>query len=94
MIMSDLILRKERISAFLKGPSWSFITVGCASLLLAELLYKFHSFTLELMAFLATCYCLNALVSALRRSSARRRRRAAPANTLASGLQSVRCHDV
>ena len=32
-----------------------------ASLVLAELFYKFHSFTLECVAFLATWYALGAL---------------------------------
>jgi hypothetical protein len=39
-----------------------------ASIVIAELFYKFHSFTLECMAFLATWYVLDAalkLVSAL-----------------------------
>ncbi len=33
------------------------------SLLLAELFYKFHSFTLETLAFLATWYVIDALIS-------------------------------
>ena len=38
------------------------------SLLLAELFYKFHSFTLECLAFLATWYVLDVSVLALRRA--------------------------
>ena len=33
------------------------------SLLIAELFYKFHSFTLECMAFLATWYLLDAAIN-------------------------------
>ncbi len=33
------------------------------SLLIAELFYKFHSFTLECVAFLATWYCLDAIAT-------------------------------
>ncbi len=42
-------------------------TLG-TSLLLAELFYKFHSFTLECLAFLATWYGLDRLLQLLRRS--------------------------
>ena len=35
------------------------------ALVLAELFYKFHSFTLELLAFLATWFVLDALISGL-----------------------------
>jgi hypothetical protein len=38
-----------------------------ASLVIAELFYKFHSFTLECIAFLATWYVLDALVKFVRR---------------------------
>lgn len=38
-----------------------------ASFLIAELFYKFHSFTLECLAFLATWYVLDAGGSAFRR---------------------------
>ena len=37
-----------------------------ASLILAELLYKFHSFTLEAVAFLGTWFALSALGSWIR----------------------------
>ncbi len=37
-----------------------------ASLVIAELLYKFHSFTLEAMAFLLTWGAIDAAVSAVR----------------------------
>jgi hypothetical protein len=40
-------------------------TLG-ASLLIAELFYKFHSFTLECIAFLATWYVLDAVIEFLR----------------------------
>lgn len=35
------------------------------SLVIAELFYKFHSFTLETLAFLATWYVLSAITSQL-----------------------------
>lgn len=35
------------------------------SMLIAELFYKFHSFTLEALAFLATWYILSAITSLL-----------------------------
>lgn len=35
------------------------------SLIIAELFYKFHSFTLEALAFLATWYMLSAITSLL-----------------------------
>jgi len=35
------------------------------SFLIAELFYKFHSFTLETLAFLATWYCLSWIQSAV-----------------------------
>ncbi|MFQ5934341.1 MAG: hypothetical protein ACE5KI_06835 [Dehalococcoidia bacterium] len=37
------------------------------SLLIAELFYRFHSFTLETMAFLATWYVADGVISFLRR---------------------------
>ena len=37
------------------------------SLVIAELFYKFHSFTLETMAFLATWFVADGLISAARR---------------------------
>jgi hypothetical protein len=36
------------------------------SLLIAELFYKFHSFTLECIAFLATWYLLDAVINFLK----------------------------
>ena len=39
------------------------ICVLASSLSIAELFYKFHSFTLECLAFLATWYVLDLLVS-------------------------------
>ncbi len=36
-----------------------------ASLFIAELFYKFHSFTLECLAFLATWYVVDLIVSSL-----------------------------
>ena len=39
-------------------------TLG-VSVLVAELFYKFHSFTIECLAFLATWFVLDAVVSAL-----------------------------
>jgi hypothetical protein len=41
------------------------IPVVLVSLIIAELFYKFHSFTLEAMAFLATWYVLDSIVKAL-----------------------------
>lgn len=38
-----------------------------ASLFIAELFYKFHSFTLECLAFLATWYVLDLLLGSVRR---------------------------
>lgn len=40
-------------------------TIG-ASLVIAELFYKFHSFTLEALGFLATWFVLDAAASVLR----------------------------
>lgn len=37
------------------------------SLVVAELFYKFHSFTLETMAFLATWFVADGLISGVRR---------------------------
>ncbi len=42
------------------------LPIALTALLLAELFYKFHSFTLEVIAFLATWYLLDAGVDALR----------------------------
>lgn len=39
------------------------ICVLATSFLIAELFYKFHSFTLECLAFLATWYVLDLIVS-------------------------------
>lgn len=44
------------------------LPVLTASVLLAELLYKFHSFTLECLAFLTTWYVLDAAVKFIRGS--------------------------
>ena len=48
-------------------------TILLAALLIAETFYKFHSFTLECLAFLATWYLLDAAVTAVRRLVAGRR---------------------
>jgi hypothetical protein len=40
------------------------IPAGLSALTLAELFYKFHSFTLECLAFLATWYAIGWLLSA------------------------------
>lgn len=42
------------------------LPVLTASLIIAELFYKFHSFTLECIAFLMTWYVLDASVKLLR----------------------------
>ena len=50
-------------------PRPTMIAQGTAlvlSLVIAELLYKFHSFTLEAVAFLATWYVLGAIAERLR----------------------------
>jgi hypothetical protein len=50
-------------------PRSTMIAQGVAlvlSLVIAELLYKFHSFTLEAVAFLATWYVLGAIAERLR----------------------------
>ncbi len=39
------------------------VPTGAAALVVAELFYKFHSFTLECMAFLATWVLLSALAA-------------------------------
>jgi len=41
------------------------------SLLIAELFYKFHSFTLECLAFLATWYVLDFVIQAIHKWLAR-----------------------
>ena len=38
------------------------------ALIVAEIFYKFHSFTLECLAFLGTWYVFDALVALIRRS--------------------------
>ena len=43
-----------------------------ASFVIAELFYKFHSFTLECLAFLATWFLIDAVVSGIRSSLAGR----------------------
>lgn len=43
-----------------------------ASLVVAELLYKFHSFTLECLAFLGTWFVLDGVVTALVGDAGRR----------------------
>ena len=50
-------------------PRAAMIAQGIAlflSLFIAELFYKFHSFTLEAVAFLATWYVLGAIAERLR----------------------------
>ena len=42
------------------------LPIMAASTVIAELFYKFHSFTLELIAFLATWYLLDLAVGRLR----------------------------
>ena len=49
-----------------------------ASFVIAELFYKFHSFTLECLAFLATWFVLDAAVTVLRNLWAGRSSSAAP----------------
>ena len=43
------------------------------SLVIAELFYKFHSFTLECLAFLATWFVIDAVVSIVRNAWTQRR---------------------
>lgn len=44
------------------------------SIVIAEVLYKFHSFTLEVVAFLVTWYALDAIASGVTRLVAARAR--------------------
>ena len=44
-----------------------------ASFVIAELFYKFHSFTLECLAFLATWFAIDALLTRLRGARAAQR---------------------
>jgi hypothetical protein len=53
-------LRSEQFTVH--GPALA------ASMIIAELFYKFHSFTLECLAFLATWYVLHLPLAAIRRS--------------------------
>ena len=48
------------------------LPVFMISFLIAELFYKFHSFTLETLAFLATWYVLDWIVQSVRRIVARK----------------------
>ena len=41
-----------------------FLPTGAAALVIAELFYKFHSFTLECVAFLATWFVLDVVLEA------------------------------
>jgi hypothetical protein len=64
-------LRSEQFTVH--GPALA------ASMIIAELFYKFHSFTLECLAFLGTWYVLHLPIAALRRflqSSMAQQRRA------------------
>lgn len=45
---------------------WQQLPALTFSLVLAELFYKFHSFTLECLAFLATWYLADALLQRVR----------------------------
>jgi hypothetical protein len=47
-----------RLGALLNGATIIDATTLAASLTVAEFLYKFHSFTLEALAFLGTWYAL------------------------------------
>lgn len=55
------LVRQVGVSRFVAREAVPF----GVSLLIAELFYKFHSFTLEALAFVATWYVLSALLSAL-----------------------------
>jgi hypothetical protein len=50
------------------------VPVFGASIVIAEVAYKFHSFTLEVVAFLVTWYVLDAIVSGVTRLVAARTR--------------------
>jgi hypothetical protein len=56
---------------FRSGPLRSLLAIQAPALFLsfviAELFYKFHSFTLECLAFLATWFAIDAGLSAIRR---------------------------
>lgn len=48
------------------------LPIVAVSMFIAELFYKFHSFTLEMLAFLATWFVIDAVVSGLLRLSGRK----------------------
>jgi hypothetical protein len=50
------------------------VPVFGASIVIAEVVYKFHSFTLEVVAFLVTWYVLDAVASGVTRLIAARTR--------------------
>jgi hypothetical protein len=56
-----------------------------ASFVIAELFYKFHSFTLECLAFLATWFAIDALLTRLRGALAAQRDGAAKPSSLPRG---------
>ncbi len=55
------MIRQAGLSQFLAREAIPF----GISLVIAELFYKFHSFTLEALAFLATWFVLSAVASAV-----------------------------
>jgi hypothetical protein len=57
------IIRREGVKTFAIQQSVPFVV----SFLIAEAFYKFHSFTLECIAFLATWYVLDWVVAKLTR---------------------------
>lgn len=50
----------------LRNLLWTQAPALAGSVLVAEFFYKFHSFTLECCAFLATWYLFDALISTVR----------------------------
>ena len=52
----------------LRGLIVQQLPVLLISMIIAELFYKFHSFTLETIAFLATWYVIDWAVTAVRRA--------------------------
>lgn len=55
---------------------WQEAPMALASLLIAELFYKFHSFVLEFLAFLATWYVLSLIANKASKLLSRDGRRA------------------
>lgn len=77
VIVMYTVIRSIRSRSLLAEQS---VIMGI-SLLIAELFYKFHSFTLECIAFLATWFVLDTVVSELRLMLMGRRSRTGASST-------------